>query len=244
MIRLFPPDQRQRVLNRVTAAITSPKHLNKRRERSYPRVVKRARHNSYRVKKPGQHGTRHNAPATIKLINPVPTRGKTDIAALPKNKLSGIEGMPHDIGPGQSRQVGAGVFIAEYPPVIPELLELPEVPADDPAFRLTRVAPARPLIGELPQVVVQGTEHPGRHHRPVVGDPAPCDRDDFRQYRCDVGPAECAELLRKPVPEPLDGRGARLDEQLAVGVAAEVKSEEIEPLGLTFRASGCGYLVD
>jgi hypothetical protein len=85
MIRLFPPDdQRQRVLDRVTAAITSPKHLNKRRERSYPRVVKRARHNSYRVKKPGQHGTRHDSPATIKLINPVPTRGKTDIAALPK----------------------------------------------------------------------------------------------------------------------------------------------------------------
>jgi hypothetical protein len=77
MIRLFPPDdQRQRVLDRVTAAITSPKHLNKRRERSYPRVVKRARHNSYRVKKPGQHGTRHDASATIKLINPVPTRGK------------------------------------------------------------------------------------------------------------------------------------------------------------------------
>ena len=72
MIRLFPPDQRQRVLDRVTAAITSPKHLNKRRERSYPRVVKRARHNSYRVKKPGQHGTRHDAPATIKLINPLP----------------------------------------------------------------------------------------------------------------------------------------------------------------------------
>ena len=58
------------------AAITSPKHLNKRRERSYPRVVKRARHNSYRVKKPGQHGTRHDTPATIKLINPVLTRGK------------------------------------------------------------------------------------------------------------------------------------------------------------------------
>jgi hypothetical protein len=84
MIRLFPPDQRQRVLDRVTAAITSPKHLNKRRERSCPRVVKRARHNSYRVKKPGQHGTRHDAPATIKLINPVLARGKTGIAALPK----------------------------------------------------------------------------------------------------------------------------------------------------------------
>jgi hypothetical protein len=62
-------------------AITSPKHLNKRRERSYPRVVKRARHNSYRVKKPGQHGTRHHAPATIKLLNPALTREETETAA-------------------------------------------------------------------------------------------------------------------------------------------------------------------
>ena len=66
------------------AEITSPRHLNKRRERSYPRVVKRARHNSYRVKKPGQHGTRHDAPATIELVNPILTRGKTRVAALPK----------------------------------------------------------------------------------------------------------------------------------------------------------------
>jgi hypothetical protein len=62
-------------------AITSPKHLNKRRERSYPRVVKRARHNSYRVKKPGHHGTRHDAPAAIKLCNPALTREKTETAA-------------------------------------------------------------------------------------------------------------------------------------------------------------------
>jgi hypothetical protein len=34
-----------------------------------PRVVKRARHNSYRVKKPADHGTRHTGPATIKLVN-------------------------------------------------------------------------------------------------------------------------------------------------------------------------------
>jgi hypothetical protein len=66
------------------AAITSPKHLNKRRERSYPRAVKRARHNSYRVKKPGQHGTRHDAPATIKLVNPILTREKTSTSVLPE----------------------------------------------------------------------------------------------------------------------------------------------------------------
>jgi len=32
-------------------------------------VVKRARHNSYRVKRPGDHGTRHPGPATISLVN-------------------------------------------------------------------------------------------------------------------------------------------------------------------------------
>ena len=59
------------------AAITDPRALNQRRERTYPRAVKRGRHNSYRVKKPGDHGTRHHAPPTIKLANPV----KPEVAA-------------------------------------------------------------------------------------------------------------------------------------------------------------------
>lgn len=63
------------------AAITEPQQLNERRDRSYPRVVKRARHNSYRVKKPGQHGTRHDAPATIKLLNPTLNRENISTAA-------------------------------------------------------------------------------------------------------------------------------------------------------------------
>jgi hypothetical protein len=50
--------------------ITRGKHLNRRRHRSYPRVVKRGRHNSYRVKKPGDKGTRHTAPPTIQLTQP------------------------------------------------------------------------------------------------------------------------------------------------------------------------------
>ncbi|MDQ2813009.1 MAG: hypothetical protein M3Z75_14320 [Actinomycetota bacterium] len=74
-------DQQERALERAIAEITGPGHLNTRRERTYPRAVKRARHNSYPVRKPGQHGTRHETPATIKLANPVPTREKTDIAA-------------------------------------------------------------------------------------------------------------------------------------------------------------------
>jgi len=56
------------------AAITGKKNLNpERRHRTYPRVVKRAHHNSYRVKTPGDHGIRHGGPATIRLANRVLT---------------------------------------------------------------------------------------------------------------------------------------------------------------------------
>src|SRR6266700_3263041 len=73
LTRPFPPEQRDRALARVMADITRKKNLNtRRRHRTYPRVVKRARHNSYRVKKPGDTGTRHDGPATIKLANARP----------------------------------------------------------------------------------------------------------------------------------------------------------------------------
>ena len=52
------------------ADITRTRNLNPhRRHRSYPRVVKRARHNLYRIKKPGDTGTRHHGPPTIRLVN-------------------------------------------------------------------------------------------------------------------------------------------------------------------------------
>jgi hypothetical protein len=53
----------------VTADITASRNLSRRRERTCPRVVKRARHNSYRVKRPGDHGTRHDSPPSITLVN-------------------------------------------------------------------------------------------------------------------------------------------------------------------------------
>src|SRR5208337_3759915 len=81
--------------------------------------------------------------------------------------------VPYDAGPGELDQAGAAVAVAEHPVVIPELVELAEVPADDPALRLVRVAPCGPLVGEFPHVVIQGGERPGRHHAPVVGRPAP-----------------------------------------------------------------------
>ena len=57
------------------ADITRKKNLNpRRRHRTYPRVVKRGRHNRYRVKRPGDKGTRHDSPATIRLASPTLTR--------------------------------------------------------------------------------------------------------------------------------------------------------------------------
>jgi hypothetical protein len=60
------------------ADITRKKNLNpRRRHRTCPRVVKRCRHNAYRVKKPGDRGTRHDGPPAIRLANPV----KAQVAA-------------------------------------------------------------------------------------------------------------------------------------------------------------------
>jgi hypothetical protein len=43
-----------------------------RRHRTCPRAVKRARHNNYRIKKPGDTAVRHAGPPTIviRAINP------------------------------------------------------------------------------------------------------------------------------------------------------------------------------
>ncbi len=52
------------------ADITRKKNLSpKRRLRTCPRVVKRARHDSYRVKKRGDTGTRQTGPPAIVLVN-------------------------------------------------------------------------------------------------------------------------------------------------------------------------------
>jgi hypothetical protein len=69
-LRIFPPDRQEHVLAKLKKDITRKKHLNpKRRDRSYPRVVKRARHNHYRVKKSTDIGVRHDGPAVIQLAN-------------------------------------------------------------------------------------------------------------------------------------------------------------------------------
>lgn len=63
----IPPEDWHAHLPRFHAEIT--RGLNPpRRHRTCPRVVKRARHNSYRVKKPDEPAsTRHPGPPTIRL---------------------------------------------------------------------------------------------------------------------------------------------------------------------------------
>jgi hypothetical protein len=54
----------------IKADITRKQNLNpQRRYRTYPRAIKRARHNSYRVKRASDKGTRHAGPPTINLVN-------------------------------------------------------------------------------------------------------------------------------------------------------------------------------
>lgn len=63
----FPPQRWTDVLPDVLAQITA-KINPPRRDRTSPRAVKRARHNTYRVKKPGEAAsTRHDGPATIQI---------------------------------------------------------------------------------------------------------------------------------------------------------------------------------
>jgi len=50
------------VLAEITAKINPT-----RRDRSCPRAVKRARHNSHRVKRPTDRSTRHTNPPTIHI---------------------------------------------------------------------------------------------------------------------------------------------------------------------------------
>ena len=66
----FPPEQHHDLRAAIMADITRTPALNpQRRHRGYPRVIKRARHNSYRVKRASDQQTRYTGPPTIKLAN-------------------------------------------------------------------------------------------------------------------------------------------------------------------------------
>lgn len=83
---LFSDDDYEEVATKVTGSLSAwgcwdassgttitKKIILSRRDRTCPRAVKRARHNSYRVKKPNDHSTHHTGPPTInirRLANP------------------------------------------------------------------------------------------------------------------------------------------------------------------------------
>ena len=58
---------------RAAKQLTARPALNPpRRERTYPRAVKRSRHNQHQVKKTTDTGTRHTAPPTIRFFRARP----------------------------------------------------------------------------------------------------------------------------------------------------------------------------
>src|SRR5215471_18046052 len=67
--RTFPPEHRKRALTEAIAEINE-RRTKGRRNRTTPRVIRRARHNCYIVKKPHHRGTVHHRPPTIHLYGP------------------------------------------------------------------------------------------------------------------------------------------------------------------------------
>ena len=65
----FPPGQQQQLLAAAMADITSPRNLNPARAPLLSPSRRRARHNSYRAKRPDDTGTLYHGPPTIRLVN-------------------------------------------------------------------------------------------------------------------------------------------------------------------------------
>ena len=64
----FPPEHWHPVAPQISAELAARRNrVRERRYRTYPRVVRRARHNQYRVKKATDTGRRHTGPAQIRF---------------------------------------------------------------------------------------------------------------------------------------------------------------------------------
>jgi hypothetical protein len=86
--RHFPPEGRAVLLTRFAAEITAKRALHrKRRHRSYPRAVKRARHNKYAVKKAIDTGIRHAGPPTLRIANLPPAQQAVHPARIDTSNL-------------------------------------------------------------------------------------------------------------------------------------------------------------
>ncbi|MFE6924857.1 transposase domain-containing protein [Nocardia sp. NPDC057663] len=83
----FPLDRQTELYREVAALITARRNRNPVRHRSYPRVVKRARHNGFPVKRGHHSGTRYTGPAVVGLANTSwmtdPKPDEPQVTALP-----------------------------------------------------------------------------------------------------------------------------------------------------------------
>lgn len=112
---------------------------------------------------------------------------------------------------------------------MPGLVELTEILVHDTGLWVVRVAAGGPLVGELPEVDVEISEDRGGYLRPAAVGPSPDDRVEPLGHGLRIAPAQGAQLVPKPCPDPSDSRLAELDQQLGV-VAADVVSQEVEAL--------------
>ncbi|WP_300613249.1 hypothetical protein [Trebonia sp.] len=70
-----PPEREEHLRAAVKADTSRKQDINpQRRHRTCPRAIKRARHNSYRVKRARHKGTRHAGPPTITPRQPAHMR--------------------------------------------------------------------------------------------------------------------------------------------------------------------------
>jgi hypothetical protein len=65
-------------------------------------------------------------------------------------------------------------------------------------------------------------------HRPVIGCPPPQYGVEAGDHHGGVAAAKVTHLHAEPIPEPLHRRRARFDDQLAVRISTDVKTEEVE----------------
>ena len=136
--------------------------------------------------------------------------------------------VPGDRGPGELEQVGTAVRSPNTHRSRLVALNRRST-GTDPVLRLVRMRIFRPLVGELPHVVVQLVEHPGGHRMPVVGRPPRMIGLSRMRTACALCPRSALISALQPCPDPFHRRLARFDQQLAA-VAADVESQEVHPV--------------
>ena len=134
--RPFPPEQLDALRAEIRRDITRRKHLLRaRRHRSYPRVVKRSRHNSYRVKRPDDVGIRYAEPPAIAL---------TGQPAVPCRTASADRPASHTDGDGRTSSDDGDVITGDASERQSADRQRHRLPADQHNRTTTHPTPRRP----------------------------------------------------------------------------------------------------